>query len=750
MAGMAFPLTEQSRADHRGALNQSPSGNAAGKETTLSDVLTTLRKRRLVVIGLFLAGLLYGEYKAHSRVKVYVAQGRIEIRSGASNEYRLGGGEMGGALQTQVVILKSDTLLFNVALDLDLANNPEFLGTKTRPNPRVDYTNASVREGIVAQLNGVLNIMPVNKTDLVVITATTLNPKLSADIVNKLVEEYIRRSFESHVGATNRATNFLMKQLDDLKQQVESSQTQMLNLQKKIGIVALDPGKSQTASSIETLTTAADNAEIDRIMAESRYRVLAGMDRDALDQTVANAGQNVAASHLTALRADRDSAVSALAELTNKRGLGPNHPQVIAANAHIAELSQQIQEEQTRVLAQAKQTMVAMQANETNTRAALEAEKEAADRMEDDLNAYHIRESEYTSGRTLYEGLLERLRTASVQAGLESTDIEIIDQAMTPAAPSLPSRSSLLLLNALAGAVIGVILAFILESLDTGLRSIADIETVSGLPSLALIPRSRRAGVDVSELSIAQRNLGSLSSPKSQFTEAFRSLRTSLLLSTAGSSPRVILLTSATPSEGKTTVSTNLACVMAQNNARVLLIDGDLRRPTIHHRLGLNGKVGLTSVLTGTTKLEDAVQRLAEAPTLDILVSGPVPPFPTEMLGSQTMVDMLEYAKTIYTHIIIDSPPLLSVTDGVVLASMSDAVVLIVRHGRSGKNTVRRARELLMRTRATVTGVAINAVDLSSPEYYGYYGYSTYAGYGSSNAETSGWVPKKPRKGDAE
>jgi capsular exopolysaccharide synthesis family protein len=346
----------------------------------------------------------------------------------------------------------------------------------------------------------------------------------------------------------------------------------------------------------------------------------------------------------------------------------------------------------------------------------------------------------------LYEGLLQRLRTAGVQAGLESTEIDVIDQALPPSHPSLESRSSILAVDSMVSLVLGIILAFILESLDTGLRGVAEIELISGLPSLALIPRARRSGIDVSDLSIAQRNLATLSNPKSQFSEAFRALRTSLLLSTAGKLPQVVLLTSATPSEGKTTVSTNLACVLAQSDVRVLLIDADLRRPTVHHRLGLNGKVGLTSVLTNTVPLEKAVQTVAEVPTLDILVCGPIPPFPTEMLGSETMVRLLEQCRGIYTHIVIDSPPLLSVTDGVVLARDADAVVLIVRHGKSSKHAVRRARDLLVRAGAPVTGIALNAVDLNSPEYYGYYGYSGYTGYGSPGVDSTGWEAQSTEK----
>jgi len=156
----------------------------------------------------------------------------------------------------------------------------------------------------------------------------------------------------------------------------------------------------------------------------------------------------------------------------------------------------------------------------------------------------------------------------------------------------------------------------------------------------------------------------------------------------------------------------------------VLLIDADLRRPNIHHRFGLNGKVGLTTVLTGTTRLEDAVQRIAEVPNLDILPSGPVPPFPTEMLSSEVMNQLLARCGELYTHVIIDSPPILSVTDGVILARDVDAVVLVVRHGKSSKHVVRRARDLLIRSGSVPTGIVLNAVDMSSPEYYGYYGYS--------------------------
>jgi capsular exopolysaccharide synthesis family protein len=217
-------------------------------------------------------------------------------------------------------------------------------------------------------------------------------------------------------------------------------------------------------------------------------------------------------------------------------------------------------------------------------------------------------------------------------------------------------------------------------------------------------------------------------------------------LSVAGREPQVILLTSATPSEGKTTVAMNLACVLAQRDVRVLLIDADLRRPTVHHRFNINGKIGLSSVLTGSVPLEQAVQQVPEVPKLDILVSGPVPPFPTEMLASDAMNRLLTECRSLYTHIVFDSPPLLSITDSVVLAHDSDAVVLVVRQGKANKHAVRRARDLLLRAGTRITGTVLNAVDLNSPEYYSYYGYSGYSGYASGGVDSKGWESRGNEK----
>ena len=249
-----------------------------------------------------------------------------------------------------------------------------------------------------------------------------------------------------------------------------------------------------------------------------------------------------------------------------------------------------------------------------------------------------IRQREFESSRTLYEGLLQKLRTAGIEAGLESTEIDIVDPAEPPVLPIARSETTIVLTYLMIGLVAGTGLAFLLETMDTGLRSIAEIESVTELPSLAIVPRAKRSTPEqLATMTTVERSINVLTQPKSQFTEAFRSLRTALLLSsTTGKEPKLILCTSATPSEGKTTVASNLAVILAQRGTRVLQIDADLRRPNVHHRFGLNGKLGLSTVLSGQTTLEESIQSVDEVPGLEILASGPVPPFPTEMLSSHT------------------------------------------------------------------------------------------------------------------
>jgi succinoglycan biosynthesis transport protein ExoP len=717
-------------------------------ENSLSESLAVIRKRKWVVLACILVGLLVGIYTSSTQPIRYTAVGRIQVHnSSTASEYSVSAavsGRQDNHLETEVLIITSDTLLLTVARDMNLANNADFMEYDPASAARYhDLSDPNIRYAVLGRISSAVSVSLIPRTEIIRITCVASKAQLAADIVNHVISAYRQRSYETRFESTQQVSKWLSSQLDDLKQQVETSQEQLLDLQKKLGVLGLDLGSAkqqpstQSASAVDALATAAGKAKVDRILAESKYRVLSSSDPNLLESNLDVAGGQ---SQLSRLRSDAAETRALIAQ--NSILLGPKNPQILAYEAHLRESERELQTEQTRLLTEAKQGLVAAQANEQQTAEALEQQKNDAYRMRDELVEYTLRQRDYEANRTLYEGLLSRLRAASVQAGLESQEIDVVDQAYRPVTLTMEARQSILLKTIGIGLVLGLVLAFTLESLDTGIRGVAELERLTQLPSLGVIPRIRRAASEEGGgISVARSNVGVLSMSKSQFAEAFRSLRTSLLLARTGHPPKLIVVTSSTPTEGKTTVSTNLAAILAQRDTRVLLIDGDLRRPNVHHRFGLNGRIGLSTVLSGAATFDDAVMTVPEVPNLDILCSGPVPPFPTEMLSSSAMQDLLKSCEDRYTHIIIDTPPILSVTDGVILARGADAVVLVVRYGKSSRNVVRRSRELLVRSGAPLTGVVLNSVDITAPEYYGYYGYS---GYSYSNVDSETWETGKP------
>lgn len=716
----------------------------SGTDTTLADTVKVLRKQKWVLIITVALGIAFGTYKAIVRPKLYIASGELQVRPGASNQFRVG--EMvapmmdsSNRLNTEVAILKSDSLMLNVAQELHLQDNPVFLGAKG-PVQHRDLDNPLVRQETIGRLKAGLSVDLVQRTDIIQISFSSLSPSLSAQIVNTIIQDYIQRSFQTRYASTQRVSEWLSSQLDDLRQDVETSQERLMDLQKKLGVLGFDASRSQISDQLEELTKAATDAQLQRIMAEARYRILSSTNPNSASFTDPTMGGMASTSSesavLSSLRNQQATLAAQYAQLTTQ--FGPNYPQVKQVRAQLDKIDDQVRQEQARLISQAKQAYTAARTNEQMTTNALNNQKGDAYKLRDAMVQYTILQREFESKRTLYEGLLNRLSEASIEAGLESSEIDIVDTAMIPASPTMPRRSTTILIPTIFSLLAGIILAFARENLDTGLRDISEIEAITELPTLSIIPKTRRPldSETLSSMTPAQRNIYVLSTPKSHFAESFRSLRTSLLLSMAGRPPKTILVTSSTPSEGKTTTATNLACVLAQRDAKVLLIDADLRRPSVHHRFGLNGKTGLSTVLTGASTVEEALQRVPEVPNLDIMASGPVPPFPTEMLSSEAMISLLDRFKQQYTHIVIDSPPILSVTDGIILARLCDAVALVIRHAKSNKNVVRRTRDLLVRAGAPINGIVLNAIDLNSPDYYGYYGYYNYSYYSS---DSSGW-----------
>ena len=336
---------------------------------------------------------------------------------------------------------------------------------------------------------------------------------------------------------------------------------------------------------------------------------------------------------------------------------------------------------------------------------------------------YSVLKHEVETSRELYDTLQVKLQVAGVTAGLNSSYITVVDPAEIPAAPVAPNVHSNLMMGLFGGLLTGLLLAFMTESMDDTVSTSAELEACSGLPVLCSVPTNqlerRLKGV------VAQAEGASLTapmlmnSPRSQAAEAFRGLRTSLLLSTPDLQPKVIAVVSSIATEGKTTVTANLGVSFAQRGESVLLIDGDLRRSSLHTQFGLPyAKNGLSTLLTQRTAESGIVTPLEALPNLKLLPAGPHPPNPAELLGSKRMVELLAQLSTEYDRILIDTPPILSVADSLALAHVADAVVLVVRSGVARKKAVMRVRDLLQRANTNLVGVVFNCVNLQLENYY--------------------------------
>jgi polysaccharide biosynthesis transport protein len=313
---------------------------------------------------------------------------------------------------------------------------------------------------------------------------------------------------------------------------------------------------------------------------------------------------------------------------------------------------------------------------------------------------------------------------------LRSNNFRIINAARVPTSPSEPNIPRNLAFALVLGLISGVGLAFLLENMDNTVRTPEQAQAISGLASLGMIPLGSKSASHGSTgkrlaLTASKEVVETVTQvrPQSQMAESYRALRTSLLLSNLGAPPKVIMVTSARPQEGKTTTSINTAIVLAQKGVRVLLVDADLRRPSIHKTLGMGPRTGLSNVLTGSATVQQTITTSPILPNLFIMPAGTPPPNPAELLASSNMRDLIVELRELYDHIVIDTPPTLSVTDAVVLSPRADATILVIRSGQTTKPALRRARDILMQVNAHVAGVLLNAVDLTSPDYYYYYEY---------------------------
>ena len=637
-------------------------------------------------------------------------------------------------LDTEVRILKSDLLALQVIKQLNLDKNPEVGGGEETPSTSLGLTTDALQPdsekttALLAGFKSGLRVALIPNTRIIEIHYRSADKHLAANVVNTLISTYIEQNFKTRFESTMQASDWLSKQLVDLEMKVQTSQEKLVQYQKEHEILGIDEKQNITTSKLDELNKELTAAESDRMEKESVYRLVQSGDPDTAAAAAVSAGTGTSTSGLMErMREQQADLKIQVAQLSTQ--FGNSYPKVVQLNTQLKEVEAQLQIEMTKVVSRVRSGYLAALQHESMLRQAMDNQKQQANKLNESAIEYTLLKRDVESYRTLYESLMEKLKEAGVTAGLRSNNIRSVDKARVPTYPSEPNVPRNLTFALALGLTTGIGLAFLLEGIDNTVRTPEQAQVISGLPSLGMIPLGSKGSIEAAarRLTVATSResveLVTQARPQSQMAESYRALRTSLLLTSLGGPPKVILVTSALPQEGKTTTSINTAIVLAQKGTRVLLIDADLRRPSIHKTLGMGPKTGLSNVLTGNATLQQAVVRSPILPTLFILTAGTPPPNPAELLASSNMRDILAELREQYDHIIVDTPPTLSVTDAVVMSTRADAVVLVIRSGQTTKQALRRARELLVQVNARVAGVLLNAVDLTSPDYYYYYEY---------------------------
>ena len=679
-------------------------------------------------------------------------------------------------LETQYKILESTSLARRVIDQLGLDKLKEFNPPKgwlsSRKNkktaaPETQTFTAGGPTGAASDVEAYqellegfaarLQVEPVRRSRLVEVSFDSEDPILAARVVNTLASNYVEQNLEARWEATQKASEWLSQQLLGLKGRLEKSEEELQNYVRAQGLLFLETETGTRENIVNErlrkLQEELTRAQADRYQKESLYRLIEGGDYGSLPGVVEN-------------RLMQDLTVS-LAQLKREYAdlsttFTPEYYRVKQVQNQINEIEEVLARERERAAKQITNDYRAAVQREALLRQAFGNQEEQANLIAEKSVQYNILRREVDTNKQLYEGLLGRLKLAGVSAGLKASNIRIVDPAAPPDWPAKPRVLLNLALAVVLGLGMGVGAAFLQEHLDNTLKRSEDVERFLHVPALALIPsieslNGRRGGIygiyGRSKMLAGGARASSKPTalvPKAQvprwyridtqgeqhmaLSEAFRTLRTSVLLSTADRPPRALLVTSSQPGEGKTTISANLAISLAQLGRRVLLIDGDMRRPCIHRAFQVKEGAGLVSYLTGQRAWQEAVQT-TRVPGLDVLVCGPIPPNPAELLSSDRMRLLIREVVGEYDFVVLDSPPLLNVADSRVLATLVEGVVLVVKGGATPRELVQRAQSNIRDVGAHVIGVVLNNLDVRADDYY-YYRYHSYGYYSSWDEHT--------------
>jgi succinoglycan biosynthesis transport protein ExoP len=643
---------------------------------------------------------------------------------------------------TQFKIIESRTMAEKVVKDLKLYQNPEFIRDRylfglmegaVPPLPKnielgPPDPSTTVFRNAVSYFKSGVGVDPVRRSNLVEITFDSTDPRAAAQVANKLADDYILHNLDLKYEDTTKASAWLKDRLSDMKIKVEKADDALAQYARENGIIFISDKVTLVNANLAQIQTQLLAAKSDRLGKEALYdQVQAGHI-----ETLPGIVDSALIQGLMTRKADLERTYDEMSV-----NFKPDYPKVVQIKKQMDAIDKQIEQQ--------KKTTAKSIIDQYTT--AVSHEKKLEDTMDDAKNQvndlaektiqYNILKREADSNHELFDGLLQRMKEANISAGLSASNIRVVDPAEIPQGYVKPRVSLNLTVGLLLGLGLGIGLAFFQEYLDKTLKTPDDVERLLRLPSLGVLPRftigDGKAENNGAEALIPLNGTphhalapGIQTSP--QAAEAFRSLRTSVLLS-ASPVPRMILLTSALPSEGKTTTAVNLAATLAALGNKVVVVDCDMRRPACHRATGVENSPGFVQCLTGRADLKSAILPVAGVENLSVIPCGPIPPNPAEVLSSPMCGDLLRRLRSQFEYVLIDSPPLLSVADSRILATLVDAVVLVARAHSTPYDVVRRARSLLYGSGARILGVALNDLDVER-NGFGYQQYQYGYGYG--------------------
>jgi len=668
--------------------------------------------------------------------------------------------------QTQYKIIESKAVANEVIKRLKLDQNEDFVPkpglfsdiweTITSPVTyiksllKTEKTEATVlEEGLVEPYSplvdsfvGRVKVSPIRNSRLVDVSFESKDPVLATKIANTTTRAYIDLSLQTKLKATSDAVNWLNQQVEQEKKKVEQAEQALLQYKQQQGIV------TDFSSNVETIT-AQKLAELNkqvvdatsrRVEAETRYRQAKNMEHSP--DSMASIPEVLQNSLIQEIKKQEVDIYKRLSELSKR--YGANHPQIIALNNEMKTLNARKASEVQRIVNALQNEYRVALAREQSLKNALGEQKGETLSLNKKAIDYNVLKREAETSREMFDILIKRFKETSLTEDIRTGNIRVVDPAQIPKSPVKPKKAQNILLAIVVGLSLGAGLAFFLEYIDSTIKLPEDISQFLKIPYLGPVPalatESNPDGTLV-ERKPAE-DLVTLLEPKSTASEAYRGIRTSLLLSSADQAPQVILVCSAAPHEGKTITAANIAIAMAQAGSKVLIMDCDMRRPKIHKLFGIDRDKGMSNILAGSCNMGDSIFHTT-VQNMDIMTSGPIPPNPSEILVSNRMKEIIEQVRTRYERIIIDSPPITAVTDAAIISNLVDGVIIVIRANDTHREIVKNGIAHLKSINAHILGAVLNGVEMGRDSYY-YYQYYYYY-YGEDGEKTK--RTKQVRKG---